>query len=298
MRLMAAGVSLLVLGCGSSGDSDPVVPDGQGPGDKADGAPGTGPDGGAQLPVSFHIALDYRFDEAGFFDAPERRATLEAAAAAWGRIFANDYPAIPAGTQVRTRNPETPYEGGMGFAVDAEIDDLLIFVGCSRQDGDGGQTAVSNHTAAIEAVADPVFREELRARYRGSVFQPWTGWISFDCDESWYFDPDLSTDADIPGTDSDFYTVAMHEMGHVLGFGTADAFMELREEAPMRFTGPVSVTEHGGDVPLSSSGAHLESGLLSDGQATLMDPSRAGGTRAPPTPLDIAVLVDLGHTPE
>ncbi|MBT8496339.1 MAG: hypothetical protein KJO07_25055 [Deltaproteobacteria bacterium] len=292
----ALAIVLLVAACGGESASDP---DGGGPRDgdaspNGDGSPSIDAEPG-EAPISFVIEFDYRYDDAGFFDDPDRRATLEAAAAEWGRIFDQDFPTIADGTLIRTRDPEAPDDSGFNIEIDRDIDDLLVFVGCANLDGPGGATAKANHAAAINSIADPTLRAQLAARYRGPDFQPWTGWISFDCQESWFFDQTLDSDDDIPGTDSDFLSVAMHELGHVLGFGTSDAFLELRSEDPWRFNGTASVAEHGGSVPLSSSGFHLDSSLSSAGRETLMDPSRAGGTRTPPTPLDIAVLLDLGH---
>src|SRR3954470_3629183 len=44
----------------------------------------------------FSINFDYRFDRAGFFDRPERRAALEAAAATWSARLTNDFLRVPA----------------------------------------------------------------------------------------------------------------------------------------------------------------------------------------------------------
>ena len=298
-RLCSASlvVASLIACSGPGVDDDEIAQPGP------SGSAGGKPDGATPAPVDagvseiqFRIEFDYRFDDAGYFAAAERRATLEAAAASWGRIFSDDFPAIPAGTEVRTRHPEAPGESGFGFVIDREIDDLLVFVGCSEMDGVGGTMAISNSAAAINAVTDPVLRDELRERYQGDRFQPWTAWISFDCEDDFYFDQSMSSDDDIPSADADFYSVALHELGHVLGFGTADAFFALREEAPMRFVGANAVAAYGEAVPLSSSGVHLDSAVQSDGRFTLMDPSRPGGVRTEPTPLDIAVLTDLGYT--
>jgi hypothetical protein len=299
MRWLVVMLMAIAACSGEPAGGDSPLP-GPGPGPDAASPPddGTGLDAGVEeLPIRFVIDFDYRFDDAGFFDDPDRRATLEAAAANWGRIFDQDYPTISAGTLVRTRDPEEPDASGFNLELDRDIDDLLIFVGCANLDGPSGNTAKANHAAAINAIADQSLREELEARYRGPDFQPWTGWITFDCQESWFFDQSPESDDDIPGSDSDFLSVAMHEIGHVLGFGTADAFFELRTENPMSFVGSEAVTVHGGPVPLSSGGGHLDSSLTSDGKETLLDPSRAGGTRTLPTSLDIAVLVDLGHQP-
>lgn len=289
-------LSLMVLAaCGADADESEVG-DG-GINDAPDGSTGNplidaGP---TELPVLFSIQFDYRFDTSGFFADVSRRETLEEAAKSWGRVFSDDFPTIPAGTTVRTRDPESPQAAGMNLTIDTDIDDLLVFVGCSTIDGESGITAMSNHSAAINSVADSTLRNALNQRYRGADFQPWTGWISFDCDEDFFFDASPETDDDIPGVMSDFFSVAMHELGHVMGVGTADAFEALRQGPPMVFVGSEAVAAHGGNVPLTPNGVHLDSSVVSDGHATLFDSSHPGGARTAPTSLDIALLLDLGY---
>lgn len=277
--------SLLACGGGDAADDADVSND-----DLSDDAiaPDAAPSG-----HRLSIAFDYRYDDAAFF-TPAARATLEAAAAAWGDAIGDDFEMIPAGTSVRSRDPEAPEVDGTSFNIDVAIDDVLVFVGCSHIDGPSGITATSNSAAAINSVVDAALRDRLSTRYYGANFEPWTAWISFDCDESWYFDQDTSTDADIPGADRDFWTVAMHELAHTLGFGTADAHFALVNGTPA-FTGAAAAAEHGGPVPMTASGTHFADGVMSDGVAPLMDQSRPNGSRFWSTPLDLAALVDLGY---
>lgn len=156
-----------------------------------------------------------------------------------------------------------------------------------------GGLAQSNHAAALSSVSDAALATRLRERSEGSDFQPWTGWISFNCDSPWFFDDTPATDGDIPAGRNDFHSTAMHEIAHVLGFGTSNAFSDL--VAGGAFTGPAAVESFGGPVPLTSSGVHLQSSVVSDGRVTLMDVSRTIGTRTLPTPVDIAVMADLGY---
>lgn len=258
---------------------------------------GAGVDASNEPAIGLQIDFDYRFDTSGFFNDVSRRASLEAAAKAWGRLLADEFPNIPTGTSVRTRDPQDPGGEGMTFSIDREIDDVLVFVGCSEIDGPGGTNAVSNHAAALQSVADSELRNALNLRYRGADFQPWTGWISFDCGQEYFFDDSQDSVDDIPAGITDFYSVTMHELAHVLGFGTSDAFVALSETGPIRFTGTSATADFGGDVPLSSSGTHYQSGVEINGAPVLMDPSRPGGIRTEPTSLDIAALVDIGYDP-
>lgn len=244
----------------------------------------------AATPEGLSIVFDYRYDTAGFFADPARRDALDAAAAGWSAILLDDFEDIPAGTTIRTRDPESPSASATNFPSDSVIDDVLIFVGCSSFEGGLAQ---SNHAAALSSVSDVELATRLRERSQGSDFEPWTGWISFNCDTPWFFDPTLDTADDIPGGQNDFHSTAMHEIGHVLGFGTSNAFSDLVSGGA--FTGAAAVDSFGGPVPLTASGVHFQSSVVSGGRVTLMDISRTIGTRTPPTPVDLAVMSDLGY---
>lgn len=282
-------LTLVLVGCSAAEDLEGVT-DGGEPG--GDAPVGGNPDAPVTPVHHISISFDYRFDDAGFFST-ERRLVLEAAAQHWGNLLADDFPAIPLGTDVRTRDPEAPTAAAMSFPSDVAIDDVLIFAGCSAIDGPGGTLAVSNNSAAINSVTDASLRELLRARYEGGDFQPWTGWVSFDCGEDWFFDPTPAMDTDLPGNRPDFLSTANHELGHVLGFGTAMTYFAKVSNAT--FIGTRAMASYGGAVPLIANSTHFASGLSSDGREPLLDPSRPGGVRSTATPLDVAAMADLGY---
>jgi len=126
-------------------------------------------------------------------------------------------------------------------------------------------------------------------------FGPWGGAIAFNSSTSWYFDPNPATDESFSGFD--FYSVALHELGHVLGIGTA-----LSWETPItgnQFTGTAVVATHGGSVTVTSDHGHWASGvtgLWPDGTShdAAMTPSIASATRKRFTDLDMAGLSDVG----
>lgn len=301
---LASLVATFTMGCGDDeggGSSGATGGTGVG-GDSAGGTGGAGAGGvgggtagaGGSAPTLFNITFDYRFDSKGAFDAPERRAALEAAAAEWERIIEEDFEDIPAGTEVLSRDPESPSEPGQTFVMDEPIDDLVIFVGFSAPDGPGGQLAESFPSAAIGSVSDPALSAKLSERYDGPDYEPWTAWLSFDEDEDWYYDATPETGDDIPAGQIDFISVAMHELGHILGFGTATAFFNL-VDGQSQFIGTAAVAAYGGPVPLTASGFHLDPSVSSDGGRPLMDPSDASGERSTITSLERALFSDLGH---
>jgi hypothetical protein len=126
-------------------------------------------------------------------------------------------------------------------------------------------------------------------------FAPWGGSIAFDTEATWYFDNDVSTVESFSG--NDFYSVAVHELGHLLGIGTADSWYENVNDG--YFIGDASISEYGDDVLLDSEDSHWADGTMSfldalDSQEASMNPSIEIGSRKYFTDLDLAGLTDVG----
>ena len=235
--------------------------------------------------MSFSIRFDYRYDNAGFFDDPDRRAALEAAAAEWEAILQDDFSDVPAGTVFSIRNPTS-------LAIETvtlseAIDDILVFVGArpfasttlAIASPDGGD-------ASGDAFAARISRD---FRNMGPVtdFEPWAGSISFNSEADWSFD----TNGPVSGR-SDFMSVALHELGHVLGIGTSGAFdLWVVED---HFTGPNALRlANGQPIPLENDHAHVEEGYADDSVA--LDPILTNGTRVLISDVDKAILADIGY---
>jgi hypothetical protein len=136
----------------------------------------------------------------------------------------------------------------------------------------------------------------LMDRWRGEDQEPWAVGITFGCARDFFFDPTPKTDDDVASQGKlDFLNTAMHEMGHVLGFGSSNTYELLRSEDDSEFLGPIATGLYGGPVPLAPGGGHFQDDLLWDGDVVLMDPDSANGERTYPTALDLAVLEDIGY---
>ena len=138
--------------------------------------------------------------------------------------------------------------------------------------------------------------------YRGNDASrmPPLGAITFSTEMAWYFDSDPSTVEDF-GMDVDFFSEAVHELIHVLGFGTLDTWIGQVDEANGTFSGADSMALFGGTVPLDDLRQHwaehtnsLISGTTTV-QETAMDPTILLGTRKYVTDLDVAGLSDIGY---
>ena len=98
----------------------------------------------------------------------------------------------------------------------------------------------------------------------------------------------------------DFLTVATHELGHVLGIGTAASWFTYVDASNNTFLGPHADASYGGPVPLDASAGddaadgHWADGTLSHGQVTTMNPTIVPGIRRLFTSLDWAGLDDIG----
>lgn len=283
--------------CSSSDPTGGIVPDGTDGGPTADGGPiGPGTEGGpitppAGAPVRFKIQLDYRYDKAGFFTDPVRKKALEGACNIWGRLLASGFENVPAGTFIRVRDPEKPTEPALNLTTDVEIDDLLLFVGSAELGT--GQTGISSPTAGLSGITDATLASKLQKRFDGEPFQPWTAWVAFDRSTNFHFDPEPEANAPVPSGKVDFVSVALHEIGHSLGFGTADAFKGKISNGT--FTGARAQAVYGGAVPLTPDLGHVPNATMSDGRRLLMDQSDAPGVRYTPTTLDRAIFEDLGY---
>jgi hypothetical protein len=238
------------------------------------------------------IDFNYDYDTGGFFSDPARKAVLNAAADVFeARMTGETFSAItPSPGNSLTLNFDHPSTGTPTSIVDPTIaaNTLTIYVGA--QDLAGSTLGIGGPvgwgaSGSIVALAN--------ARNTSTNFDPLAGMMSFDTPRSWYFDSDVSTLEDFSGM-FDFYSVALHELGHVLGFGTSAAF--TADVSAGTYTGAAAVALHGGAVPLHGDSAHFQSGLLSGGNPVLMDPSISSNTREIATDLDFAVFSDIGYS--
>ena len=214
--------------------------------------------------AAFNIQFDYSFDSNGFFDVGSaERNRLEDAATFFEEIIVDDLNGItPGGNNGWTATFANPSFDVFGFnpidpntfpAVSVsdlvvQPDTIVVYVG-SQNINTGALGEAAPGGFSIGGGADPGWSSNISVRGEaGSTtdpgatdFAPWGGSLSINNTINWDLTPDAS------GSNASayhLYSVLLHELGHVLGIGTADSWDEGQHLVP----GTMSVV-YGTDDP-------------------------------------------------
>lgn len=277
------------------------------------------------------IDFDYRFDRNGFFDNPNRRAALEKAGEIWSSLISDSFENIPAGVEFAVQNPTTgsdetiildeeiddilifvgantsPYAGKLNNGQ-ALIDNSSCHLNgcccceCSSTNEDIvnlSQPGILNPDkstilgkAQIEGteLQGDIFQRRVSNNFRNqgvvTNYEPWAGSISFNSQANWDFSLDNPDSNQI-----DFLSVALHEIGHILGIGTAPIFTNLSTKETFKGVNSKAVN-NGKSIPLESDLSHVKDGF--QGNSVLLDPIKNDG-RNLPSDIDLAMLADIGY---
>jgi len=245
------------------------------------------------------IQFDYSYD-GGFFDDQSRRDLLQQAAGFYSS-FTDKLLAISAGENdqwsVQFNNPSNVGTQVQQHNLAVSTDTITVYVGGSAMGsgvlGFGTNGTVFNVSGSNQFVDSIYTRgQENATGATATDFGTWGGAISFNSDVNWFWGETIDG---LDASYNDFLTTATHELGHVLGYGTADSWFNLIEDE--LFSGAASVAAYGGLVPVVGS-AHWAEGVMSTyngmDQEAMMDPSTPGGVRQLPTVLDYAGFEDIG----
>lgn len=263
----------------------------------------------------FDINFDFSRDSNGFFShatlGATRTSLLNAAGAYFESIIIDELTAIDSDGDVGGVNNFTAsfFHPGTGATenisnFDVAANTITVFVGGRLL---AGSTLGQGGPGGFGVSGTPTFVDNAVNRGETGVgttdFAPWGGSLTFDSDATWYYDPDPS-DSTTPGLTgglSDFYSVALHELGHVLGVGTAGSWFADIDSSTGLYTGSAVTTANGGTSPgvyLPDGGAHFAEGTMGtvDGtpQEVAMDPTITTGTQKKFTNIDVAALQDIG----
>ena len=248
--------------------------------------------------ANIYITFDYRYDSSHFFtgENSSRQNLLNAAATVFETRFQDNLTAITSSGSnrfdARFFQPDTGNNTRLS-SYSVAADQIVVFVGSY----DMGRTLAAGGPGGVAGTGSSAFLDNALSRGQSGAllpiqtdFGPWGGAISFNNNSNWYFDPDVRTDEPF-ANQYDFYSVAVHELAHVLGFGSAPSFNNLISGGA--FTGAAVNDLFGSSPPVTSDG-HWAPNLSYQGQAAAMDPSIATNRRSLFTELDYAAMQDIG----
>lgn len=249
---------------------------------------------------SLFVAIDYTLDTLNFFDTQEKKDLLQFAADTIVRRFDDTLSAIiPSGGNTWDAIFPNPATGGQESIPNMTVDanEIIVFAGGRNLGGTLGQGGSGGFSASGSGAWPTTVRtrgETGAAATPATDFGPWGGAVTFNTTTNWHFG---ASEMGLDSGESDFLSVAFHEMAHLLGFSNAvDSFERYVDSVNDEFTGPAAVAEYdgAGNPPLSGDLSHWEAGLMDEGLETAMDPAITVGTRKLFTPLDFAAFDDLG----
>lgn len=199
---------------------------------------------------NFNIIIDYSLDTNNFFSTQARRDALQAAADRWSNIITSPLTAVgPGGTGTGTGAGwrigfEHPGLGGsweISTAANASSDPINLAGGGTADQygfgglaanqwrlyaggrsigsaGSGGTGTGTNFDSTFNDLQGPMHRGVISNTPANTVFDipAWGGSITFNTSTNWHFG--IGTPS--PGSTVDFYSIALHEIGHALGLST------------------------------------------------------------------------------
>jgi hypothetical protein len=240
------------------------------------------------------ILVDYSLDlrangGSGFFqDNPEARATMNRVAYEMGQRVSANFAAInPGGANTWSALFYDPRTGQQFSVANLRIAANTIVLYAGGRAVPGAEAGFGGY-GGYSWSGSSAWGNTL-ARRGSSGFSLWGGSITFDTTIRWHFG---LTTAGLNSNELDFYSVATHELGHVLGIGTAPQWFNKVQGSS--FAGAYSRSVYGGPVPLSGDRAHWADGVTVTGQPVSLDPILNYGTRVTWTSLDQAALRDIG----
>ena len=178
-------------------------------------------------------------------------------------------------------------------------DQLVIFLG-ARSRGANHLLAGPNGYGTGFYYPGDAWVASLGPKNTSTNWEPMMGASSVNTDATFYFDTDLTTHADATSSGKvDFYSVMVHEIGHIMGFTSSNAFANFSTGNTL-WTGPNAKAEYNNqNIPLNGN-PHWATSLT---QANVncachpsMQPSISSNVRTSFSDLDFALLKDVGYS--
>jgi len=270
--------------------------------------------------AAIDIIFDYSYDTGNYF-GDEQRYIMEQVAYAFesrmgGTSFTSSNPADYGGTSAS--NPQftftNPTTGGGASVVPGSTtsegnvignaDELVIFLGARSRGANPLADAGPAGFGTGSYTPPDSWVSAMLAKNTSTHWEPKMGASSVNTDANFYYDIDLTTHADatISGK-TDFYSVMVHEIGHIMGFTSSEAFKNFSSGGVAgvgSWTGTNAKLEYNGqNIPLNGNphwGNSIVQGNVNCACHPSMLPSIGPDTRTAFSDLDFALLKDVGYT--
>ena len=247
------------------------------------------------LTIAFQF--DYTLDRNNFFASSDRRAALEYAGHLLGdRLFDSLSAIAPSGSNTWKAIVTNPASGVDTTLTNPSLPSNVIRVYAGGRDLAGGTLGIGG-SGGYSSFGSSSWNTLVKTRGQtgaanGNDVSPRIGNITFDTvGTNWFFG---RTSSGRSGSQSDFLSVAVHELGHVLGINSGNLSW-TRFISGGVFNGPaVKAANNGRAVGVAPGNGHFAEGVKTDGLEVSMDPTITTGTRKFFGKIDFAALTDIG----
>lgn len=266
------------------------------------------------------IIFDYSYDTSNYF-GDEQRYIMEQVAYAFesrmsGTTFTSSKPSDYTGSTAS--NPQftftNPATGGSASVVPGSTtsennvignaNELVIFLGARSRGANPLASAGPAGWGSGSYFPPDNWVNAMQAKDTSTHWEPKMGASSVNTDAAFYYDTDLTTHSDATTSGkTDFYSVMVHEIGHIMGFTSSNAFANYSSGGTAgsgSWTGLNAKAEYNNqNVPLNGNphwGSSLIQGNVKCACHPSMQPTISSNKRTSFSALDFALLKDVGYT--